>query len=299
MAACLPLLTLCFPLTAHQPKKYFQYKLIPPSIKKQERDPFDYPLRSLAEVKREHKYFPPNFEWTVESVQYPSSDQRQHESLRVDHRDKICRIFIDLNDLNLSPEQRERFIFLLGPRFTGSTKIKFVSREFFTYQENYIKCLELMREIYFEALRAPSRNITMLRNPYRREFLIKKLFGKTAEERRASRAEFKKGIKAHYREVDEEIARKEAYENEVAGPKRSRRRRSIAQRRAKLGFNDGGAIEMDDPQIDKIEFTKNMQNIEDEVAMDRSTQINTRIQQFEKASTHNTPLLDQDKFRDA
>jgi len=34
------------------------------------------------------------------------------------------------------------------------------------------------------------------------------------------------------------------------------RRREIANRRRKLGFDDGGAEEMDDPQIDHIEYEK-------------------------------------------
>jgi len=181
----------------------------------------------------------------------------------------MCRIFVNLDDLNFSPEQRERFIFLLGPRYTGSSRIKIISRDYFTFQENYIKCLELLRELYWEALRAPSRNITLVRNPYRREFLIKKFFGRTSKERRQKRREVKLAYRQHMREVEEEIARKEAYENEVTAPKRRQRRRDIAKRRAKLGFNDGGAEEMDDPELEKLEFIKDLHQMEEEFAMDR------------------------------
>ncbi len=44
--------------------------------------------------------------------------------------------------------------------------------------------MEIFREIYWESKRAPCTNVTALRNPYRKEFLIKKFFGKTSEERR-------------------------------------------------------------------------------------------------------------------
>ena len=44
--------------------------------------------------------------------------------------------------------------------------------------------METLREIFWEAKRAPDYNYTWKVNPYRREFLIKKLFGKTKEERK-------------------------------------------------------------------------------------------------------------------
>lgn len=68
-------------------------------------------------------------------------------------------------------------------------KIKIVSKSFKTFNENYIRGLELFREIYWESLRAPSENATLVRNPYRREKIIKKIFGRTKEERKAKYAE--------------------------------------------------------------------------------------------------------------
>jgi hypothetical protein len=112
---------------------------------------------------------------------YPSGDVRKHGNTRIDDRDKQAKINFDLRDLCLSPLQRERFIFLLGPRYKkDSNKIKLNCRKFLTYNENYMRVLEQLREIYWEALRAPDdENATFKRNPYRREKIIKKLFGKT------------------------------------------------------------------------------------------------------------------------
>ena len=63
--------------------------------------------------------------------------------------------------------------------------------------------MEKIREIYWESLRAPSRNITMVKNPYRREKLMKKFFGKTA----AQRKETRKFIKIREKEIIEERER--------------------------------------------------------------------------------------------
>lgn len=53
-----------------------QYTQIPEWLKKQERDPFDYPLRSKAEIMEEQKYFPPDFDIEVEMTKYPHGDTR-------------------------------------------------------------------------------------------------------------------------------------------------------------------------------------------------------------------------------
>ena len=50
-----------------------------------------------------------------------------------------------------------------------------------------MKAMEIFREIFWEAKRAPATNATLDRNPYRREFIIKKLFGRTKEERKKKR----------------------------------------------------------------------------------------------------------------
>lgn len=93
--------------------------------------------------------------------------------------------------MNLAPLQRQRFIFLLGPRYTGSDKIKLVCSLYNTYHENYAKVFEILREIYWESKRAPSINTTIIQNPYRRDFFKRKL-GRTKEERLAAIANIKK-----------------------------------------------------------------------------------------------------------
>lgn len=72
--------------------KLFKYTLVPDWLKKQPRDPFDYKLRSKAEVIKDQKYFPPNFYWTNEVTRYPAGDVREDVDARIDHRDKTVRL---------------------------------------------------------------------------------------------------------------------------------------------------------------------------------------------------------------
>lgn len=93
--------------------------------------------------------------------------------------------------MKLAPLQRERFIYLLGNRWIGSDKVKIVCKQYNTFHENYHRAMEILREIYWESKRAPDTNTTAMRNPYRREFLKKKLLGRTREERLATLAKQK------------------------------------------------------------------------------------------------------------
>jgi hypothetical protein len=61
-------------------------------------------------------------------AKYPHGDVREHGNMRIDHRDKVVKITFDLRDLKLSPEQRERFVFLLGPRYKEGHQQKIVCR---------------------------------------------------------------------------------------------------------------------------------------------------------------------------
>ena len=122
-----------------------------------------------------------------------------------------------------------------------------------------MRCLEQLREIYWEALRAPTRCATFTRNPYRREFLIKKKYGKTKEERKANIKSEKEWFEAHKASVDQGILDKEIYESDVIAKERSAKRRDLAKRRKKLGFNDKGAEEVDDDHMELLEAVKSQQ----------------------------------------
>lgn len=92
----------------------------------------------------------------------------------------------------------------------------------------------------------------MIKNPYRREYLIKKLFGRTAEQRKAKRAELKKLAIQNKEEVDNRLMAEELELTEQEKT-RSSKRRDFAAKRAKLGFKDS-KTEVDDPVLDQLEF---------------------------------------------
>ena len=175
---------------------------------------------------------------------------REHGNTRIDHRDKVARIDFDLRDLYLSPEQRERFVFLMGPRYKEGHQQKLVCRQFLTFQENYVRALEQLREIYWEAKRAPDRIATLTRNPYRRPKILKKIYGKTKEERKANKIKIREELDQHYQRVEEEIVEAEI---KVKDKQKhiDKRRKEIAARRAHLGFTD---TELSDHEIARLDY---------------------------------------------
>ena len=52
--------------------------------------------------------------------------------------------------------------------------------------------MEILKELYWEALRAPDDMVNFKRNPYLKENTIKRIFGKTSEERKANIAKREK-----------------------------------------------------------------------------------------------------------
>ena len=68
-----------------------------------------------------------------------------------------------------------------------------------------MKCLEQLREMYWEALRAPAENATFNRNPYRREQITKKFLGKTKAERVAKMKEVNAAFRDHVRDTDAKL----------------------------------------------------------------------------------------------
>lgn len=94
-------------------------------------------------------------------------------------------------------------MYLLGPRYQNSHLIKLVCRQYNTFQENFVRVNEILREIYWESLRAPAYNSTMIKNPYRREVLRRKFLGRTKEERLKTQAENALFYSNRVKEVEE------------------------------------------------------------------------------------------------
>jgi len=75
----------------------------------------------------------------------------------------------------------------LGPRHNKKhpNDIKIVTKQYPTFIENYFKGMQTIKELYWEAMRAPEDPVNLQRNPYQRENMKKKLWGKTKAERDA------------------------------------------------------------------------------------------------------------------
>ena len=227
------------------------YNCIPEWQKPAPQDPFDYKLRNKEEVKEEFKYYYDAFDIQGVYKKYTAGDTRTEDNL--DNRERVAKIWVQLNEMGLAPLQRQRFIFLLGNRYTGSSKIKIVCRQYNTFHENFIRAHEILRELYWESKRAPAINTTALKNPYRREFFKKKFMGRTREERLAFMKSFEEMDAQHRLDVDKQelgLMEEDAQKQESLRKKR----REYAQKRLSLGFNDKGKEEVVDSVIEELEY---------------------------------------------
>ena len=170
-------------------------------------DPFDYKLRTKEEVMEEHKYFPPDLLLKMHYRRYMATDTREHVDTNTESRDRVAKIEIDIREFCLAPLQRERFVFLLGPRYNPLRPYycKIVCRQYATFAENFLKANELLREIYWESLRAPSTLWNCIRNPYMRDKLKKKKLGATKELRKIAHRENQQAIRQYYKKREVEL----------------------------------------------------------------------------------------------
>lgn len=91
-------------------------------------------------------------------------------------------------------------------------------RQYDLYEQNLVRCYELVRELYWESLRAPTSLDNLKRNPYLKERLIKRKFGKTKAERKETLLRLKAEEKEHYENVkrqEQQAENKEAQEAEL------------------------------------------------------------------------------------
>lgn len=155
-----------------------KYPCIPVWMKQKEKDPFDYPLRSHKEIAFEQTLNPPTF--CVKVVVNNYTAITQFSSLNVhkaDKRNQEVTIIGDIHNMNLTPLQQKRLIFLLGPRWKGDGRVKIVSRQYNKLGDNLARGFDIYRQLYWEAKRAPMYIWSRMNNSERRA-AARKLFGK-------------------------------------------------------------------------------------------------------------------------
>ena len=204
--------------------------------------------------------------------------------------------------MGLAPLQRQRFVFLLGNRYTGSDKIKLVCKQYNTFHENKVRVLEILREIYWESKRAPEINTTSIKNPYRREFLRKKFMGRTREERFATLERLKVFEAKNKIEVDAAIMGL-TQEKETEKESGRKIRRENATKRAQLGFNDKGKEEIQDTVLEDLDYkTKEYQKQVEEqkdltVGQRKPVKLVSEVNGIGRAEIERLMLRDSEKFK--
>ena len=162
-------------------KKIGTYPCIPIWLKETPKDRFNYKLRSKEEIARGQREFGADLLVTMYMKKYFNIDQR-YVSTNQDIRNSIAKISINPHEMGLTYLQKERFLYLVGARYNGSDTVKLCCKRFDNYSENMHKVLEMLQELHWEALRAPTEEYNLLcnRSMYEQR---KKQKGKTKEQR--------------------------------------------------------------------------------------------------------------------
>jgi hypothetical protein len=280
-------------------RKKNPYPCVPEYQKVTPRDPFDYPLRSKAEVVKEFEMNNPTIYMHAQYNDYAGGDLRPESNpANMDNRHRVSKLYFDIRNFRLAPLQRNRFQYLLGPRWNPQKPhhLKIVSSRFPTFEENYVNGLRTLREIYWEAKRAPDTNHTFKVNPYRRDKLIKKFFGKTAEERRAFRDRIKLLHKERVAELEREKAEKEIQAQQEQ-KQLSEKRRGHGRLRKQLGFKDD-TEEVDDPVLDKLEYDDALFQKAQKEKRDRKViKMPTEIEGITRKEQYESVYQDKDAFK--
>jgi hypothetical protein len=93
-------------------------------------------------------------------------------SLAKDYNDIECKVTVKLSSLKLSALQLERIKFLSQDHLKkGEIVIKYKGCP--TYEQNFIKCNQIFKELYIEALRAPNYNKCFLQSYFTRKRMLK------------------------------------------------------------------------------------------------------------------------------
>lgn len=162
--------------------KMTKYPCIPNFMQTVKADPFDYQLQTKQQVS-EQLAVNPKFEMDLAKTTYNKSMTPLELPLNpATINEVVPKITFDLKKWPMSSCQRERFIYLLGPRYRGKSTITLRCKQYTTYDQNLKKLDQTMRELVLESLRAPNIQSHCIRSAYAHD-RFKRAFGRTREER--------------------------------------------------------------------------------------------------------------------
>jgi hypothetical protein len=168
------------------------YPCIPVWMKEKPKDPFDYPLRTKKEIMFDQEISPPLFPINIVKTEYQDPiKMRNVQTLKADYRNENVKIRVDIRTMGLGPLQKKRLLFLLGPRCKDRKTLTINVRQYNNYEHNMIRASDILKQLYWEAKRAPVIIWEKMR-PKERRKLIVRVLGKTKEIREMKKEELKK-----------------------------------------------------------------------------------------------------------
>jgi hypothetical protein len=186
-----------------------KYPCIPMWMKQREFQDFDYPLLSRKEMLLEQHIKPPNFNAKIITTDYAHLYKfKSFPQNTVDKRATDVKLELNMSEMGLGPLQKKRLIFLLGPRYQNSDIFKIVVRQFHNQEYNMTRAIELLRQLFWEAKRAPPFIWERMKNRQRVR-LKRTLLGKNLTQKEIN--EKLNGIVERYNKIEKEF--NEVYES--------------------------------------------------------------------------------------
>ena len=152
-----------------------QYTCLPNWVLPKDNDPFDYPLRNIDDIEFEHFVDPPNFPIML----YMNGNDLPNTPATVYNIPNEVELMVKLTDLPLTGLQKQRLVFLLGNRYQNDNKIRIKGKMFDNYEDNLDKAIDILKQLYFEAKRAPLFKENLSSHQYSK--LKRKYLGKNKE----------------------------------------------------------------------------------------------------------------------
>ena len=145
------------------------YPCIPKWLTPNERDEFNYKLRTKEEIYKDIKENPRDLKINIWKKNYLNYKQKSMSRVN-DNREEVCKLSIKVASMKLAPLQKARLLYLVKGRHKNGV-FKIVSKRYNSYMENLEKAYETLKEVFLEALRAPTTPVNIIKNPYTRDNL--------------------------------------------------------------------------------------------------------------------------------
>ena len=130
-----------------------KYEAIPDFLNMKKKDPFDYRLRSIQEVKNDLKDEKFNLPLEIKFFKFPEFLPKHKQK----QKNRPVIFICDMKKIFLSEKQKERMVYLVGDRYNEKKEHWKMRIDYFDDPElNMKRGFEIIDELYLETLRAPA-----------------------------------------------------------------------------------------------------------------------------------------------